>query len=162
MKKYIFRFCSFIIITILTLSLFSCGDSYRNDVKTETIATAIAEKLTLDDGYSVSDSDSFKYNFNEPSYVDDYTIMYAKSSTNVNRFGVFHVSDSKSVEAMQQIVEDYVQKYKDNFNYDYLPLENPKIENGKVIVYGNYVVFMFLNEADQSTADIEILNLLEK
>jgi len=162
MKKYIKVICSCFVLLSVMLSIFSCGNKYKDDVKSETIANAVAEKLSVEGGYTVSDSDSFKYDFKEPSYVDDYIIMFAKSGTNMNRFGIFHVNDKKSVDDMKEIVTEYVEKYKTNFNYDYLPLENPKIEGGTVKTYGNYVVFMFLTDSDQTTAENQISELLNK
>ena len=83
-----------------------------------------------------------------PSYLRDYTVIKANNAKNINEIGIFKVEDGKASD-MKEIVESYVSNLQGQYrNMQYFPEEVEKIDCATVKVFGNYVVYSFLNEAD--------------
>lgn len=156
MKKYTVRAISFILIAIFSvIALSACGGTdYRNDVAVGTIDSAIQSKIPVPDGYYSPDSDYLSFYFEgAESIVDEYVIQMSATSTNINQFGIFRVQDGEA-ENMKAICDAYIAKSKDRWvaQANYIASEHPKMEGAEVRVFGNYVVYTMLTEADKATA----------
>lgn len=156
MKKYTVRIISLILVVIFSaMSLAACGGAdYRDDVAVSTLDSAIQSKIPVPDGYYSPDSDYLSFYFEgADSIVTEYVIQMSATSTNINQFGIFHVKDGEA-ESMKAICEAYISKSKDRWvaQANYIASEHPKMEGAEIRIFGNYVVYTMLTEADKAIA----------
>ena len=156
MKKYTVRAISFILVVIFSaMALTACGGAdYRDDVSVNTIAATIQEKIPVPDGYYGPDSDYLSFYFEgTEGIVTEYVIQFSATSTNINQFGIFHVKDGEA-ESMKAICESYIETMNKRWiaQANYIASEHPKMEGAEVRIFGNYVVYTMLTEADKAVA----------
>ena len=148
MKKTI---CLCLALIILILPLASCAKSYADDVSVESLSEAIVVSLTgTIPEYTLADEGYLDDYFTLPDYVTDHIIYFSTEGNNLDEFGIFHVTESNA-EDMQSKLETYLKDcYEQNKDwYDsYMPEETPKLRDAQVKVFGNYVVYVILSEAD--------------
>lgn len=155
---------SILLITVLLLTLVSCGGDYIDTVSSSELATAAIASVTTDGGTRVLDDDVILEFVEDevPSYLRDYTVIKSKNGKNINEIGIFRVEDRKASD-MKKIVERYVSMLQSDYrNQPYFPEEVEKIDFATVKVYGNYVVYSFLNESDTEAFYTAIENNLKK
>ncbi len=155
---------SILLITVLLLTLVSCGGDYIDTVSSSELATAAIASVTTDGGTRVLDDDVILEFVEDevPSYLRDYTVIKSKNGKNINEIGIFRVEDGKASD-MKKIVERYVSMLQSDYrNQPYFPEEVEKIDFATVKVYGNYVVYSFLNESDTEAFYTAIENNLKK
>ena len=92
----------------------------------------------------------------------DYTVVRANNAKNINEIGIFKVENGKAKE-LKPVIEKYLKEKQESYRaMDYFPEEVEKIDFATVKVFGNYVVFSFLNEADTEAFYKAIENELTK
>ena len=95
-------------------------------------------------------------------YLIDYIVVKANNAKNINEIGIFKVEGGKAND-LKKIVSEYLELTQQMYRaMDYFPEEVEKIDCAKVVVYGNYVIYSFLNEADTSSFYSTIENLIKK
>ena len=147
---------SILLITVLLLTLVSCGGDYIDTVSSSELATAAIAYVTTEGGILEFVVDDV------PSYLRDYTVIKANNAKNINEIGIFRVEDGKASD-MKEIVESYVSNLQGQYrSMQYFPEEVEKIDFATVKVYGNYVVYSFLNESDTEAFYTAIENNLKK
>lgn len=156
------------LLLILTLSLAACN-SYRSDVAVNDLVTPVLEAVSTQGGFLAADADYVSLEFENPTTIDsnvsEWMICASSSPITVDEFGIFRVKDGGDVDAVKAEVEKYVQALQvklEVFLENYDPAEKPKLENAQVFVYGNYVVFTMLTEADTAAATGAIQTALKK
>ena len=165
-----------LILSILTLSLtcLACtsNGNYRDDLSSADVMQKIEAALPAGDGYvAVSDGYISASMWGEEytallDAVSDWKICISeKSDSNVDEFGLFHVKNPDKVSEVKSIVESYLaaQQLRLPAILDmYNPDEIPKVENGKVLVCGNYVLYTMLNADATSKAQSACKDALKK
>ena len=163
MKKLIFVAA---LLLCLTLTLSACS-SYRDDVAVTTLSSAVFEAVSTQGGYTAADADYVSLEFANASVIDsnvsEWMICASTSSQTVDEFGIFHVKNGGDVSAVKAEVQDYVSALQVKLEvyldmYD--PAEKTKLENARVVVYGNYVVYTMLDDADTTACTSAIENAL--
>ncbi|MBO5715338.1 MAG: DUF4358 domain-containing protein [Clostridia bacterium] len=92
----------------------------------------------------------------------DYTVVRAKNAKNINEIGIFKVENGKAKE-LKHIIDAYLKEKQDAYRaMDYFPEEVEKIDFATVKIFGNYVIYSFLNEADTEAFYKAIENELTK
>ena len=136
------------------LCLCACT-SYRNDVAVSDISSAVLNAVSTQGGYAAMESDYVSIEFSKPDVIDsnvqEWMILASSSQSTVDEFGIFRVKEGGDTNAVKAEVEDYVQYMQvklEVYLEMYDPAEKTKLENAKVTVLGNYVVFTMLTEAD--------------
>ena len=160
MKKIFATFLAF----ILLISLVSCSTPKYSDSKNAfKLYKAVSSSVVTENGIKVLDSDAILEISNESiSYIRDFVMVRANNAKNVNEYGIFRVEDGKAND-LKAIVEEYVQRKKTSYlAMNYLPEETQKIENASTRIFGNYVVYSFLNEADTESLDSAIKSNISK
>lgn len=155
---------------LLCLSLcFTACDSYRNDVAVNDLASAVLNAVSTEGGFTAVDADYVSLEFATPdtisANVQEWAICASTSSQTVDEFGIFRVKDGGDVNAVKAEVETYVQALQvklEVFLEMYDPAEKTKLENAQVFVFGNYVVFTMLTDADTTAATNAVKAALEK
>lgn len=164
MKKSV-KYLSFalaLITLLLTLAACNSTGSYRNDLDTDAIINSLTVKVPIEDGYYEADDDYVDFYFPASDHIiDDSEIMFARASTNKNQIGVFKAEAGK-VEELKKLCEDYIKTTQERWvaQADYTPAEHPKIAEAEVRVYGNYVIYAMLLEADREIVFAEAEKLL--
>lgn len=165
-----------LILTLVTLSLacVACADkgNYRDDLTSADLMQKIESALPAGDGYAPV-SNGF---ISSSSWGDEYTVLLdavsdwdirisAKKDTNVDEIGVFHVKNPDQVSKVKSIVDSYIatQQLRLPSILDmYNPDEIPKVENAKVLVCGNYVLYTILNDEATGKAQSACKDELKK
>lgn len=150
MKK---RAIIFTVTAMLLLALTACGNQ-NDSVKCIKAVEAALEKTALSDVDTTVnfDEDLYSENF-EKLYnfsidqVDDGVIAYASSGGSADEISVVHVKDSKDVSSVRKYMEARLEKRLQDFQ-NYKPEEVSKIENGKVVVQQQYVMFVISDKTD--------------
>ena len=155
-----------IIICLSMLSLTACtqGD-YSNAARCSDIADSV--KLSLSDGqeYENYDSSHIKYNFEDTSLQDDACIFYSVDSSDINEVGIFHGAKEDDIDELTAIIENYLRDMRENqraFIESYAPNEIPKLEDARVYIFGNYIVYTILPSDQRDAAIDEIEKILLK
>ncbi len=165
-----------LILSVITLSL-SCiacksKNSYRDDLTSADVIQQIETALAGGDGY-IPVSDGF---ISPSSWGEEYTSLLDAVSdweirisenkdANVDEFGVFHVKNPDQVSEVKSIVDSYIatQQLRLPSILDmYNPDEIPKVENAKVLVCGNYVLYTILNDEATGKAQSACKDELKK
>ncbi len=152
----------------LALTLSACS-SFRTDVAVSDLSSAVIGAVSTQGGFTATDADYVSLEFTSPDVitanVQEWIICASTSSQTVDEFGIFRVKDGGDVNAVKAEVEKYVQALQVKLEvyldmYD--PAEKTKLENAQVFVYGNYVVFTMLTDADTTAATGAVKAGLEK
>ena len=154
----------FILMLVVMLAITSCGASYTDTVAPFELASIALSSVATDGGTRVLDEDVIlEFVTDEvPSYLRDYIVIKANNAKNINEVGVFRVEDGKAND-MKAIVEDYVSNLQGQYrSMQYFPEEVEKIDCATVKVYGNYVIYSFLNEMDTEAFYNAIENAIKK
>lgn len=155
------------IACLLTLSLAACGKTvaYKDDVSATAISESVSAKIPVDGGYDFSDADFLTYYFEGNTAIDDFVIAASSVSSNVNEYGILHVNDIEQVADVEELAQVYLSNQRDflsTFLNTYNAAEMAKLESMQVRVFGNYVVYTILSEADTQTVMTAIEEILTK
>ena len=158
------RLISALLCLAFILSLCACGGGeYNNDVTSKDLADAMVDAIASPQGFTAPDSDFVDFNMEGASELcADYCIMLSSMNINYNEFGVFHAKNEADAKKIADICQSYIDLKIEGANPHYLPQEYPKIQNAKVMVYGCYVVYTVLSDADTKTVDALINEKLAK
>lgn len=163
MKNTYIKIISSLLCLITVLSVCSCAKTYKEGIAADELANAIAAAIPTKDGYYTADADFVDFSIPGASALcEDYIVKIASSDTNKSEFGVFCAANSSDVDKLAELCQKYIDDAKKNLIGDYLPEEMPKIENAKVLVYGDYVIYTVLTDADRQAAITAILSKIEK
>ena len=153
----------------LSLCFTACGNTYRNDVPVNDLTSAVLNAVSTEGGFTAADADYVSLEFTTPATisanVQEWTICASTSSQTVDEFGIFRVKDGGDVNAVKAEVQTYVQALQvklEVFLEMYDPAEKSKLENAQVFVFGDYVVFTMLTDADTTAATNAVKAALEK
>ncbi len=150
------------------LCLTACN-SYRSDVPVNDLTNAILESVSTQGGYTSADTDYVSLEFENAAVIEanvaEWMICASTSSETIDQFGIFCVKDGGDVSAVKKEVENYLlaqQLWLEGILERYSPDEKTKLDNAQVFVYGNYVVFTMLTDADTTAATSTVKTALEK
>lgn len=156
------------LLLILPLAFTACS-SYRSDVAVNDLVTPVLETVSTQGGFVAADADHVSLEFETPATIDsnvsEWMICASTSPNTVDEFGIFRVKDGGDVGAVKSEVEKYLQSLQVELEVyldSYDPAEKPKLENAQVFVFGNYVVYTMLTEADTTAATDAVKTALEK
>lgn len=153
-----------VISVILLLCSVSCSSNNYTDTKSaQDVASAVASSITTEGGTKTLDNDAIlEISDIELSYLKDFVMIRANNTKNINEYGIFRVENGKA-EDMKKLISTYVENKQKTYRaMDYFPEETEKIDCAKVEVFGNYVVYSFLNENDTESFHNAIKNQISK
>ncbi|MBQ8432040.1 MAG: DUF4358 domain-containing protein [Clostridia bacterium] len=148
----------FLCVSLALLLLFalpSCGDSttFADGISVTTLGEAAVSALNDQKDYTQAGSGYLDDFFSVPDYVTEHTVLFSTEGNDINEIGIFHVTDGNA-QAMATLLSKYLtDSYEQNAAwYDsYIPQETPKLRDAEVQVFGNYVLYGILSEADRTT-----------
>ena len=138
-----------IIIAIIAIVLLLPKNEYINNITSDELIKIGLNSFTTEGGTYENDEDKIlDFTVNDTPELLDYKIIKANNAKNINEIGVFHIKDGK-VNDFKHFVNEYVDNLKKSYkDMNYLPEETEKINCATVKVFGNYIVYSFLNEND--------------
>ena len=158
------RIISLVLALLLTLPLAACGKtvSYRDDVSVDELSAAVQALIPVEGGYDMSGEDFLKYyfDFDHRHTIDGFAIASSSASTDVNEYGIIHLSDPEQVAQIEEMAQVYVENQRDflsTFLNTYNEAEMAKLEEMQVRVFGNYVVYTILSANDTAA----VMNAIE-
>lgn len=162
-KKIIIIATAIVVIVALVLVLLLTGKKYDDTLSAKELYSKIENSITTDGGVRILDDDVIlEITDDDLTYLVDYTVVRANNAKNINEFGIFKVENGKAKE-LKPVIEKYLKEKQESYRaMDYFPEEVEKIDFATVKVFGNYVVFSFLNEADTEAFYKAIENELTK
>ncbi len=164
----------FLALLTLSISCVACTDkgNYRDDLTSADVILELETALAGGNGYTpVSDGFISSSNWGEEytsllDAVSDWEIRISENKdSNVDEFGVFHVKNPDRVGEVKSIVDSYIATQQLRMTpllESYNPDEIPKVENAKVLVCGNYVIYTILNTDATAKAQNACKDALKK
>jgi len=156
---------SLIPLLLAVTVLVSCGAkaaSYKTDVSVDVLADAVSALLPAAETITAVDDDYITYMMElDLSGVESYTVRRQASGSSIDEYAVIKMPDEASTAAMKTALEAYLVKYIEAWNPCYDADQFPKAETADVRIFGCYVVYAIISEADRTTVYTAIENLLK-
>ncbi len=151
-----------LLLSCLIPVLSACGGSYRNDLTAPEVMASVEAALPVGDGYRAAGEDFITAS----EWGDEYTtlldmlaehriLLSERSDSNVDEIGILHIKSDGDMREAKAIVEAYVsakQLRLKSLLEAYNPDELPKVENGKVTVCGQYILYTILGDSETTQA----------
>lgn len=159
-----------LLVALLALALllsFGCRQKieYRTDVSCAAITAEICDELSKEDAFLPFGEDHVRFSFENTDRFADKSLVYSAPSENIDEIGVFRADSDEDVEELRRLCEQYVTTLREDmraFVESYAPREAQKLDRAEVKVFGHYVVYTVLDDADRAEAYEEIEELLKK
>ena len=148
------RITATVLVLILMFTLAACGNkgnAYRDDVSVKALSDTVEAKIPVSGGYIFSDAEFLTFYFNGNTAIDAFAIASSAESSDVNEYGIIHVSDPEQVATVEELAQVYVENQRDflsTFVNTYNAAEMAKLETMQVRVFGNYIVYTILSDTD--------------
>lgn len=164
MKNKIAKLISILLCLAVLTAVCSCAKAYKDDATASDLMAKATGAVPVNGGYESPETDFVDFYMSGVSEIcTEYSIKLSSEDTNMNEIGIFHAKNSADAKKIADICQKYVDKQKQSsLTVDYLPGEISKYEDAKVMTYGNYVIYTFLNDADRQLVVSAILPLIEK
>lgn len=142
--------CVMVVLSVITIIfVMSRNHKYTDDYNSIDLYNAVSDSFYTEGGIDILDEDIIlEFSDEKPPFIKDYTVIKAKTAKNINEIGIFRVEKGKMKEAKLLVAKYVLQLQKSYRAMDYFPEEVEKIDNATVQIYGNYVIYSFLNEKD--------------
>ena len=136
---------------------------YIDEYSSADLYISVEKSFSTDGGIKILDPDAIlEFTDEDIAYLRDFTIIKANNAKNINEIGIFRVENGKSKE-MKALIDKYVTNLQQSYRaMDYFPEEVEKIDCATVKVFGNYVIYSFLNEKDTESFYNAIENTIKK
>lgn len=152
-----------LVVAIIIAIAMMNNKSYIDEYSATDLYNSVANSFSTDGGTKILDADAIlEFTDEDIPYIRDYTIVKANNSKNINEIGIFRVEYEKAKE-MKALVDEYVSNLQQSYrSMDYFPEEVEKINCATVKIFGNYVIYSFLNEKDTEAFYDAIENTIRK
>ena len=147
----IFLLSQILVITfvIIFVTIYVNNTGYLDDLSAEDLLNNSSAVVETDGGTKRLDKDIIlEFADGEIDNIKDFAIIKANNSKNINEMGIFRVENGEAEDLAEDVKEYVAGKQKSYRTLNYLPEEAQKIDNARVKVLGNYVIYSFLNEED--------------
>ena len=150
-----------LLIVVLIFSVSCSKNVYSNSFSSYELYLKAIPK-GINNNVSVLDKDViYEISDSTPSDLTDYTVIRDNDAKNINEIGIFKFNDGGLYE-FEPIVKKYLEEKQNMYRaMNYLSNEAEKIEFAKVKIFGNYIIYSFLNEENTNTLYSNIENLLK-
>ena len=150
MKKRIFA----VLLTAVLLALPSCTKntppSYRSDKTAVEVYSAVAEVVSTDAPLAAVDTDYVRYRMMlDTSIMEDYAIYMQNTGSSLDEIGIIKAIGNDTA-AEEKAVQDYLTQRNEEWTGMYLVEEYPKLRDAEYRIFGQYVVYGILSEAEKT------------
>lgn len=159
------KIIAIILVLVMVVALCACTGSskVRDDVSIDTLSSEILLSLGKDDeSFKAMDKDYMHgYMMLDVDNYDGFVVYKNALGANIDELGIFKAKDSAQAKEIKTAVEKYLDRMRDGWMDEYMPLEKPKLTSAKVKLVGNYVMYSILSEEDVITANQTLENALK-
>lgn len=154
------------VIALFTLVSCSTAGKYKDDVSLDQLREAVINAVPENNGYTLMGKDYVSLEFSKGSDITEntsgYCIFASTTSSNVNECGIFIVNGDKAKvkAAVEEYLNSQVAKLRSMLQM-YSESELAKLDEAKVTVYGNYVIYTIFSKEQTKSALNAIENLLK-
>lgn len=136
-----------VLLIAILLFLNACSqNSFIDSISAHDLYSII--KLGYSDMYTLDKDVIYEISDNELPYIVDFVVIRSIDAKNINEIGIFKVQSGHSDE-LEIVLNKYVEEKQMLYrSMNYLPMEAQKVDFARVVSFGNYVIYSFLNEAD--------------
>lgn len=149
MKKRIFA----VLLTAVLLALPSCKEntpSYRSDMTSPEVYSAVAEVVSPDAPMAAVDTDYIRYRMMlDTSIMEDYAIYMQNTGSSLDEIGIIKAIGDDTA-AVETAVKNYLAQRNEEWTGMYLVEEYPKLQDAEYRVFGRYVVYGILSESEKT------------
>jgi hypothetical protein len=150
MKKRIFA----VLLTAVLLALPSCTKntppSYRSDKTAVEVYSAVAEVVSTDAPLATVDTDYVRYRMMlDTSIMEDYAIYMQNTGSSLDEIVIIKAIGNDTA-AVEKAVQDYLTQRNEEWTGMYLVEEYPKLRDAEYRIFGQYVVYGILSEAEKT------------
>ena len=163
-RTLIIIICAIVLVVAAVVTALVMGSKkYDDSFSSIDLYNKVANSFETSGGMIVLDDDIIlEFMDEKPGYLLNYTVVRAQNAKNINEVGIFKVENGKAKE-LKSTIEKYVADTQNAYRtMDYFPEDVEKIDCATVKVYGNYIVYSFLNEADTEAFYKAIENQITK
>ena len=149
-KKNILILISIILILVIAIILCMLTNKvYKDNYSSKELYNLVSESFATDGGVRILESDVIlEFSEEDISYLEDFIVVKANNAKNINEIGIFRV-EAGTAKELKPLIDKYVSNLQKSYRaMDYFPEEVEKIDFSKVTVFGDYVIYSFLNEKD--------------
>ena len=152
-----------VVVLVVVLLLSSSKATYDDVLSAQELMNIASAVVNTDGGTKSLDSDVIlEFTEEDVPYLIDFIVIKANKAKNINEMGIFKVA-SGNADQMYDIVSNYVNTKQGIYRaIDYFPEEVEKIDCATVKIFGNYIIYSFLNESDTEAVYNAIENQLKK
>ena len=148
------KYTGLFLLALLLPALSACRSErhYTDDLTASELASDAQDALS-GTVYLAADHSYLNDYFPIPEEVTDYRIYFASDGNNLDEFGIWH-ANAATAEPLSALIRGYLDESlaRNRSFYDsYIPQETPKLRDAEVRVFGNYVAYAILDEADRKT-----------
>ena len=150
MKKRIFA----AILTALLLIFPSCKDntppSYRSDKTSAEVYSTVSAAVSTDAPLAAVDEDYIRYRMMlDTAIMEDCSIYMQNTGTSLDEIGIIKAIGDDTA-AVEKAIKDYLLQRNEEWTGMYLVEEYPKLRDAEYQVFGRYVVYGLLSEAEKA------------
>lgn len=143
--------CALLLTAVLLVT--ACGEktvTYTADATAQDVIDNCAAKLASFSLLAPADEDYVKYRMMlDTETVNGHAVYVQNAGTSIDEIGVF-VCATDDTSAVVSMVKDYLARRNDEWTGQYLVEEYPKLRDAEYRVFGRYVVYGILSEADKA------------
>lgn len=136
---------------MICIMLVSCAVTYTDSLSSQELMWVAREVIDTESGMRWIDEDIIlEFADDMPEYLRDFAVVRSNDAKNINEIGVFRVEEGHATDVFD-MATGYIQSKQNMYRaMNYFPEEQEKVDNATVKIFGNYVVYSFLNEKDTS------------
>ncbi len=155
-------------LMLMSLSLHGCSEKepiYADDVSCSELMDTLEKQIPVPFGYETYSPEQIQFYFENTDDHDDACLRYSKQSENINEIGIFHAPDAQARKELEGVIDRYLDELRTDqsaFIGSYAPEELPKLEGAEQRSYGNYTVYVILEEADRELIFETVEKLLQR
>lgn len=153
-----------LILLILTLVLCAgCvrtldSNQYKDSIPTTELASNVSYQLSAATLITKADEDYIRYSMQlNESVMKECTIFIQNAGASLDEFGIIKAADGNTA-ALEETIKNYLTRRNDEWTGMYLVEEYPKLRDAEYKVFGNYLVYGILSDADKTV----LFNSVEK
>lgn len=136
-----------LLCAIIMLCLPACEEDRKTEVSTGVIASAIVDKLALEDMAELTDAQVARHYAVDLDLLNDQTVYIDASGSRADEVAVFEVSENEKASAVLTAINDRLSQKLRAYE-DFSPAEYEKVKNAFSVQVGKDIVLVVSDNAE--------------
>lgn len=142
------------LLALALLALPSCkgntAPTYRADIASADVYASVTEVISPEAPLAAADEDYIRYRMMlDTTIMEDCSIYMQNTGSSLDEIGIIKAIGEDTA-AVEKAVQDYLTQRNEEWTGMYLVEEYPKLRDAEYKVFGRYVVYGILSEADKT------------